>query len=100
MQLGPKNSSFVQAYSYKPVIYFLVAAVYHLRARSLKATWLFIHAGAILSINQYDLSTEAAKMNKEKWDESKEAGRNYQTALSMIDVSLWGYLSKLFKEKF
>lgn len=98
MQMGP--SEFIQIYSYKPVLYIVLAAAYHLRARSLRATWLFVHAGALLTINQFDLNAGAQKVNPDKYQEYKEASRNYELALGMTEVSVWDYLKRVITEKF
>lgn len=87
-------------YSYKPAVYLVLALLYHMKTKRLGATWLFIHAGTVMLINQYDTNAGAKRVSPEKWEEYQQATHNYQTALSMINVSVWGYATKIMKEKF
>lgn len=57
------NLKFITIYSYKPLIYSVLAVLYHMQTRRFGITHLFIHTSAILLFNQYDLNSEMKRVN-------------------------------------
>jgi len=96
---GMGMNSFITIYSYKPAAYLTLATLYHINTKKLGLIWLFIHAGAVVMINQYDLNAGYKKVFPEKWNEYHEATKNYELALSLINVPVMKELKKMTVDK-
>lgn len=88
MKLG-SNNSYVSIYSYRPALYAAVATLYHLKVKKVGLIWIFMHAGALLAINQYDMNVGARDTFQAKWEEYEEATKNYELTLGLIQVPFW-----------